>query len=70
MDAFQERLQEEYTTLEEKIDKLDKFFESDIYASLPLQEQTLLSKQFRVMCEYHDLIEQRLELLNKENEDD
>lgn len=48
-----------------KIDKLSKFIISEKFDSLDDEMRSLLSKQFETMKKYSEILQKRLELLEK-----
>ena len=62
MDGYKERVILEKEQLDEKIKKLNDFFTTEIYAKLPDNESTLLSKQQRAMMQYSEILKQRVAL--------
>jgi hypothetical protein len=55
-----ERVIEEAASLNEKRDRLFKFFGSDTYRKLDISERNLLSIQHSVMTVYLDILNQRI----------
>lgn len=54
-------LETERKELNDRIEKLDeKIAESADCAKMPAEERELLNKQLQVMCEYLDILDQRL----------
>ena len=58
--AYQQRVMDEKQDLDEKIDKLDKFVQSDEYAQVPPQEAQRLLQQLAAMREYNRILEDRI----------
>lgn len=61
-ETFLDRLEIELTELSNKQDKLSKFFDTDIFKSLPKQKQTLLQAQFCAMLTYSQILVERIRL--------
>lgn len=61
-ETFLDRLEIELTELSNKQDKLNKFFDTDIFKSLPKQKQTLLQAQFGAMLAYSQILVERIRL--------
>ena len=59
-ETFLDRLEIELTELSNKQDKLNKFFDTDIFKSLPKQKKTLLQAQFGAMLAYSQIIVERI----------
>lgn len=59
-ETFLDRLHIELTELSNKQDKLNKFFDTDIFKSLPKQKQTLLQAQFGAMIAYSQILVERI----------
>lgn len=57
-----ERIIAEKKELDERLDKLYAFFESDSLAKVPLDEQTLMREQADIMASYSCVLEERLKL--------
>ena len=55
-----DRLEIELTELTYKQDKLNKFFDTDIFKSLPKQKKTLLQAQFGAMLAYSQILVERI----------
>lgn len=60
MSDFIERMRVEYAELEEKIHKLNAFFHSQIFTSLPEVDRDLLYKQHRHMSCYSVVLYRRI----------
>ena len=54
------RVRTEHSELSTRIDKLKVFVDSDAFNSLPEIQQQLLRRQFSVMTEYEDILQQRI----------
>lgn len=61
MEAFQTRVIEEKAELDEKIEKLQAFFGTDIYPTLDTAEQMRLQMQHHLMTGYSLVLQQRIE---------
>jgi hypothetical protein len=64
MSDFKNRLEIEKQELDEKIEKLTIFVVSPNFDKIDIKQQELLDKQLPVMCEYRDILTERLALLN------
>jgi hypothetical protein len=60
MQPHQQRVVDEKTELDDKLGKLVKFYDTDIYAKLDEAERVRLSRQGQVMSEYSDILGQRI----------
>lgn len=60
MQPHQERVVTEHNDLQDKITKLESFFNTKIHGALDSQEQARLHKQFNVMKQYSDILKQRI----------
>lgn len=61
MQPHQERVVVEKRELDEKLDKLKLFIETNsIFKTLPEDEQHRLNRQFDVMAEYSNILAQRI----------
>jgi hypothetical protein len=58
--TFQERVIEEKSELDTKLEKLNTFIGSDIYYSLAHAERVRLSKQVEVMKGYSNILAERI----------
>lgn len=63
--SFIQRIKDEKELLDEKVDKLSKFIISEKFDSLDDDMKSLLSKQFETMKKYSEILQRRLELLEK-----
>ena len=61
-DTFLDRLEIELIEISDKIDKLNKFFDTDIFKSLSKQKQTLLQAQFSAMLTYSQILIERIRI--------
>jgi len=68
MSDFKTRLLTEYTDLGEKIEKLNAFLMSENLSGIPPAQQDLLKKQIVPMMDYHNVLKERIDLLNKDAE--
>lgn len=59
-ETFLDRLEIELTELSDKQDKLNKFFDTEIFEGLSEQEQTLLQAQFGAMLAYSQILVERI----------
>lgn len=64
-DSFIQRIKDEKELLDEKVDKLSKFIISEKFDSLDDNMKSLMSKQFETMKKYSEILQKRLELLEK-----
>lgn len=55
------RVIDEHAALTMKIIALEQFFDNAIYLSLPKAEQERLEKQFKIMKEYSNILQERIE---------
>lgn len=60
MQPHQQRVVDEKTELDEKLEKLSAFFGNPIFTSLPDVEQNRLNRQKVVMKEYSDILGERI----------
>ncbi len=60
MQPHQQRVIDEKTELDDKLSKLVKFYDTDIYAKLDEAERVRLSRQGQLMSEYSDILGQRI----------
>lgn len=56
----QQRVVTEKTELDEKIDKLVAFFETQTFKNLPLDEQSRLARQCEHMGKYSEVLAERI----------
>lgn len=61
-DTFLDRLRIELAELSDKQNKLNKFFDTDIFKGLPKQKQTLLQAQFGAMLAYSQILVERIRI--------
>ena len=57
---YQERVIQEKKELDEKLEKLDTFVRSEIYKTLPVEEQNRLLKQYSIMESYSHILNERI----------
>lgn len=62
MQPHQQRVVDEKNELGERLEKLMVFRGTQLYKSLPEQEQELLYFQSQAMKHYYEILEQRIEL--------
>lgn len=61
MQSYQQRVVNEKKDLNEKLDSLKAFIETNpIFKSLPADERARLGKQFDVMAEYSSILSERI----------
>ncbi len=60
MSDWQARLKAEHTDLLEKIEKLESFLNSQQSSTLAYFSQIRLHRQFHVMIEYRNILEERI----------
>lgn len=60
MEGFQQRVVDEKAALDDKIEKLSKFSEGDIFDGLPEAEQVRLEHQIEFMGLYSDVLGERI----------
>ena len=59
-ETFLDRLEIELTELSNKQDKLNKFFDTDVFKGMPKQKQTMLQAQFGAMLAYSQILVERI----------
>lgn len=64
MQPHQQRVVDEKTELDTKHLALSKFFSTDIYKNLDIDEQDRLCRQYDIMEEYSDILAERIEAFN------
>lgn len=64
MNTFLERLKVEKTELDEKIEKLSAFSNSEKFKDIDSEQQRLLNIQLKIMESYSQILLERLVLLN------
>lgn len=60
MEAYQQRVVDEKTALDEKIAGLWAFIRSDAFKKLVDEEKMSLREQHDYMCQYSDVLEERI----------
>ena len=60
MEDYQQRVIYEKASLDEKIEALNRFVDSDKFDGLPNAERDRLERQFRVMTEYSKILGERI----------
>ena len=60
MEAYQERVLEERAQLNDRLNKLDAWLYTEKFNCLSLDDQDLLITQQRIMVEYLDVLDQRI----------
>jgi len=58
--TYQRRVVDEREELSEKIVKLAKFFDTQVYQSLPVAEQDRMLRQLTHMNDYRDVLDERI----------
>ena len=59
---YKERMVVEFKELADRTEKLKKFFHSDTFNNLPTEKRELMERQYKAMCEYQDVLGERIEL--------
>lgn len=60
LQPHQQRVVDERTELVEKLGKLDKFIDGDVFDTLPPEDQKLLEVQQSLMTHYAKILDQRI----------
>jgi hypothetical protein len=60
MQPHQHRVTVERAELNEKIEKLAKFFDTEMYQSLPMAEQGRMLQQLKHMIDYRHVLDNRI----------
>lgn len=60
LEAYQERVLEERAQLNDRLNKLDAWLYTEKFNCLSLDDQDLLITQQRIMVEYLDVLDQRI----------
>lgn len=60
MTTFIERMEDEKSQLDEKLQKLNSFMVSDSFTTLHYQDKALLAYQLHLMLGYSDVLSKRL----------
>lgn len=66
MKAFQQRVIDEKTELDEKRQKLSEFFDNDKFNELEASAKDLLETQYYHMSKYSETLGERIKLFNQE----
>ena len=61
MEDWQQRVVDEYRALDEKVEKLEAFLESEAFDKLELVDRTLLIQQHNAMSLYAHVLNSRIE---------
>lgn len=64
--GYSERVKEEKRELDIKKEALSKFLKTELFLKLELESRKLLQRQFEVMSEYSEILEERLKLADNE----
>jgi len=64
--GYSERVKEEKRELDIKKEALSKFLNTELFLKLELESRKLLRRQFEVMSEYSEILEERLKLADNE----
>ena len=64
--GYSERVKEEKRELDIKKEALSKFLSTELFLKLELESRKLLRRQFEVMSEYSEILEERLKLADNE----
>ena len=59
---YKERMVVEFKELADRTEKLKKFFHSETFNDLPAEKRELMERQYKAMCEYQDILGERIEL--------
>ena len=59
---YKERMVVEFKELADRTEKLKKFFHSETFNDLPAEKRELMERQYKAMCEYQDVLGERIEL--------
>ena len=59
---YKERMVVEFKELADRTEKLKKFFHSEAFNDLPAEKRELMERQYKAMCEYQDILGERIEL--------
>jgi len=60
MSDYKTRVTIEYDELVDKLEKLDRFFDTETFAALSVDERNLLHRQLDVMCTYAEILDERM----------
>lgn len=66
-DTFLDRMYMELKELEDKMDKLYAFFDSETFNKLPIFETSLLDAQYQVMKSYYNILAARIRVAEGKN---
>jgi hypothetical protein len=64
MEEYQQRVIDEKTELDKKIENLKNFFSNPIYLTLSEEQQSLLYCQHQIMGAYSTVLARRIKLFN------
>ena len=62
VDGYKERMKSEFYELVDRMQKLDKFFNTGLFKKLPLEKQLAMKNQMEAMISYRDALGERCEL--------
>ena len=62
---YLERMKSEETELSSKLEKIEKFFHTEIYEGLSKQKQNLLCAQYGAMIAYQRILFERIRVENE-----
>ncbi len=68
VETYVDRMRDELDELLSKFRKLKIFLDGDVFYQLPRIKKTLIYKQFRIMCEYIEVLGERIELEEQEQQ--
>ena len=60
MEDFQTRVVEEKKELDDKVEKLAAFLQTDMFGNLPDEEQARMTRQKEAMSEYSNVLGERI----------
>ena len=63
-DSYIARMVNEREELNDKAEKLNKFFSSPIFNGLPDNKKVLMERQYKLMAEYVEVLDERIKLEN------
>ena len=63
-DSYIARMVNEREELNDKAEKLNKFFSSTIFNGLPDNKKVLMERQYKLMAEYVEVLDERIKLEN------
>lgn len=63
-DSYIARMVNEREELNDKAEKLNKFFSSTIFNGLPDNKKVLMERQYKLMTEYVEVLDERIKLEN------